>query len=274
MTTWSAGIPVRFAVKMADEEINNAVSIKTPQFSETSAGTWFRVMEAQFAIKNITVSQTKFFHVLAGLPTDISDNVPEEILESQDYDQFKEAVLSFYERTKPELFEKLISSTTMTGRPSTYLRQLQQIGSKTKVGDDLVRHKFIQSLPGTIAPALATQKTLTLTQLGSMADELMPLHNQINHVYNSGHKQSSKQTTTRNEKPFPNSKVNCDINNIPIGLRPYHPNQKPKFCRAHLYYEAKARTCKPWCRYPDKSGCNIQSSSRPSSPHRNASQEN
>lgn len=35
----------------------------------------------------------------------------------------KEEVLVLYERTKPELFEKLISSTPMTGRPFLYLKK-------------------------------------------------------------------------------------------------------------------------------------------------------
>ena len=47
---------------------------------------------------------------------------------------------------------------------SSYLRELQGFANKVAAGDDLVRHKFIQSLPPTIAPVIASQKSLTLAQ--------------------------------------------------------------------------------------------------------------
>ena len=88
------------------------------------------------------------------MTTDVLDNVPDNILDKENFDELKEAVISFYEKTKPELFAKLISKTPMTGRPSACLSKLQQIASKVRVGDDLVRHQFIQNLPSTIAPAI------------------------------------------------------------------------------------------------------------------------
>ena len=48
----------------------------------------------------------------------------------------------------------------MTGRPSSYLCELQQIASKVGAGEELVCHKFLQALPANIRPVLASQKTL------------------------------------------------------------------------------------------------------------------
>lgn len=233
----------------------NSVSIKTPVFSETSPLTWFAILEAQFSIKGITVSQTKFHHALANLTTDAIDTASFAVIESKDYDLLKTTIVAAYQRSKPELFDKLISSTTMTGRPSACLRELRTLATKVNVDDDLIRHKFVQSLPSSIAPAVAAQKRLTLDELGTLADELMPLTSQINKVFEN---KNGKRDYQKPEKKNPQ-------NNIPFAYRPFYKDQRPKICRAHLYFANEARTCKPWCKYPDKTRCSVQPSSRPSS---------
>ena len=54
----------------------------------------------------------------------------------------KNALIQIHERTKPELFARLISKTRMTGRPSNYLQELMSIADKVGVGEDLVKHQF------------------------------------------------------------------------------------------------------------------------------------
>ena len=152
-----------------------AISIKCPAFSEANPNTWFRILEAQFTLKGIKVSSTRFLHALANLPTDVLGNLADEVLDSNTFQTLKEAVISFYTETKAELFEKLISATPVIGRPSSYLRSLQQVASKVGGNEELVRHRYLQSLPPVIVSALASQKSLTLTEIGTVADELSPL---------------------------------------------------------------------------------------------------
>ena len=51
---------------------------------------------------------------------------------------------------------------------------------------------------------------------------------------------------------------------IPNNVKAFHSNQRPRVCRAHIYFGNFARTCKPWCilKSPELS---IQPSSRPAS---------
>ena len=192
-----------------------------------------------------------------------------ECLESEDYDILKTTVIESYEQTKPELFERLSQKTTMTGRPSQYLRELQSLATKAGIGqcEDLIRHKFLDSLPKSISPAIAAQKTLTLSQLGSLADELMPMHKSM--CYLTG--QSTSQTEYSYKKSDnQNSSYQNKSYSLPSGLKPFSQNQKPKICRGHIYFADKSKTCKPWCRYPNKQGCNMEASSRPSSPNRHS----
>ena len=252
------------------------LSIKIPAFMETAATGWFSIIEAQFHLSKITVEETKYYHVLASLPPTIVANLSPTILENKTYTVLKNAVIASFESTKPELFDKLISKTTMSGRPSVYLQELNATANKIGVGEDLIRHKFIQATPSTISPVLAAQKSLTLQQLGTLADELMPYFGS-NNVLNIKSQNDRHQRTNYNE---PSQQENPHLNrptnqaHCPVGLRPYSESQRPKVCRAHLYFAEKARTCKPWCRWPDKKNCNMQPSSRPSSPARQSHSEN
>ena len=151
------------------------VAVKPPAFMETAVQGWFAIMEAQFHLAKISSDTTKFYHVLAALPPTTVSKLDTSVLASNSFAALREAVCSLYERTRSELFDQLISKVQLTGRPSLFVRELQEIGGKVGVGDDLVRHKLLQSLPPAIGAVLAAQRDLTLHQLGKLADELMPL---------------------------------------------------------------------------------------------------
>ena len=147
-----------------------------------------------------------------------------------------------------------MSTTTITGRPSTYLQEMLSIAKRIGIGEEIVIHKFLQAVPATISPVIASQKELSPTQLGKLADELMPLLNNINATaFTAQHR------TQKTEK----SKDNIIL---PTGIKPFFPEQKAKICRAHLFFAEQARTCKPWCRWPKKQSTKILPSSRPPTP--------
>ena len=89
----------------------------------------------------------------------------------------------------------------MTGRPSYLLQKLVPTASKLGVTEDFVRHKFIHALPTSIFPV--TQKSLSLQQLGSLADELMPFINE----------ETSHMVSTPSTLSLHNKHSNNDSNN-------------------------------------------------------------
>ena len=151
----------------------------------------------------------------------------------------------------------------MSGRPSHYLCDRQTIAAKVGVGDDLVRYQFLQALPPSVTPVLATSKTLTLEQLGNRSDKLTPLFS--NQALNVNKSTKPKQSFYQNPK---------QQNYKSIGLSPFSADQHPKICRGHIYFAEKSRTCKPWCRWPNKKGCSMQANSRASSSEPSSKQEN
>ena len=241
-----------------------AVSVKAPEFTEAAPSLFFKLLDAQFHLKNITQTRTKFFHALSSLPSSVLIDIPAVELEKEDYDELRHTIVATYEKTKPELFEKLMSNQVMTGRPSAYLRQLQQIATKVGVNEELVRHKFLANLPPSIAPVVAASPSATLSQLGTLADESMALYNSV--ISNASSSRVSHVQDVTNSR---HTNQNSLAKNM-SGTTPFHPDQRPKICRFHLYYADKARRCKPWCRFPNKRNCQVQPSSRPASPARSS----
>ena len=237
----------------------NAATIKPPAFMETAVPGWFSIIEAQFHLRNITSESTKFYSVIAALPAEVISRMPPTTLnlDTSDYKTLKDGLISSYEKTKPELLDRLMKTTSISGRPSVYLQEMINTASRIGVTDDIIRHKFLQALPSTISPVIASQKGLDLSQLGNLADELLPYFSQ------------SSVMSVPQQKPRYSNVSNAekkDGNTTPIGVRPFNKDQRPKVCRAHIYFADRARTCKPWCKWPHKASCQIQPSSRPPTP--------
>ena len=127
----------------------NTVAIKPPKFLETSVVGWFAILEAQFHLRKITNDTTKFYTVISALPAEVVSRLPSNFIDptKTSYDELKCKVIGIYEKTKPEMFDKLMQSTVMTGRPSIYLQELMSTAEKIGVGEDIAKHKFFKHCP-------------------------------------------------------------------------------------------------------------------------------
>ena len=239
----------------------SAVAVKAPMFTEKAPLAWFKILEAQFHLANITKNETKFYHALASLPPDLVAQLSTDVLNQADYDELRSSVCEHHETSKPELIDRFLASTTMTGRPSHYLAEMRRLASQIGVNEDLIRHKFQHAMPPLIAPILATQRTISLDDLGRLADELIalnPFQDRVSSISPKSHSVQSRFTSVTATSP-PSLQ----------GLQPFSPNQKQKVCRWHIFFGGEAKKCRPWCQWPNKLPCTIldsRTSSRASSP--------
>ena len=233
---------------------SSAVSIKAPEFLPSNPSIWFTIMEAQFNIASISTPSTKFYHAVANLPVDTVSNIEDSIINSADYDKLKAAVVAYHESTKGELFDTFLQTTPMTGKPSHYLLEMRKIAKKVGANDDLVRHRFTQALPSNLAPIIATQKSLTLDGLGTLADELVPLLRE----YNTSEVRS--RSSNHNNGKFSSSSGSNYANRYSkhsLTLTPFSDGQRPKVCRCHIFFGNNAKSCRSWCQWPDKAKCRV-----------------
>lgn len=259
------------------------VSIKAPPFMEGTVDGWFLILEAQFHLQNIRSEETRFFHVISCLPPNVIARLPQSCIQNHEYSQLKEQVTQLYEKTKPELFEELISKRPLVGRPSVRMSELQALAAKVGASDELVRHEFIKSLPSTISTVVAALKDLSLSQAAKLADELVPVSSGVSCMTVPGVAPVAAVTTRScpvadtdasasvaavTTRPYPAAGTDTPTSGSRT-LQPFHRGQRPKICRGHIFYGPQARTCKPWCRWPRKrENLQIQPSSRSASPAR------
>ena len=149
------------------------------------------------------------------------------------------------------------------GKPSAYLQQMRQMAKKVGVGDDMVRHRFTQALPPSISPVVASQTKTALDDLGTLADDLMPLVKEQNvcELRTSGTNNFKTNAYFKNKPYFhANNKNISGDQPRSLTLIPFSENQRPKICRAHIFFGNKAKNCRFWCHWPNKSNCRIVNS--------------
>ena len=70
-------IEVLFPPTSASDAVPMAanVSMKLPVFWPDAAEVWFAQVDAQIAIRNVTVRKTKFYHAVAVLPQEVASQI-------------------------------------------------------------------------------------------------------------------------------------------------------------------------------------------------------
>ena len=88
------------------------VALKLPVFWPKAAEVWFVQADAQFAIKSITVSKTKFYRAVASLPQNVTAQILDLIRASpagDPYEVLKECFTMLYSLNDYQRFEALVS---------------------------------------------------------------------------------------------------------------------------------------------------------------------
>lgn len=279
---------------MADDQGNQppvataAVAIRPPPFSTNKINAYFTILEAQLQNGNIVNRTTKFRHLLSNLPIDVVDKLSEENLTCDDYDELKQALISIYAKPDPQIFNELLTiPSSLTTKPSIFLQQLKTRASQLNLSEDFLKIYFIQTMPVHIRSTLLTNNG-SLDDLAKVADTLIDYNLSSYNCANANasfnpisHVATRPQFAPRHPPPFNADRypqqlpTNNDYlsQSIPAGLRAFHAKQKPRVCRAHIWFGRQARTCKPWCLLNDHTlplTPNSRAPSRSSSPVRSS----
>jgi hypothetical protein len=259
------------------------VTVKPPVFYRSNPQVWFRQMDSQFALANITSEVTKFHHIMGAIPEDVAINLPTDI---STYEGLKSQIISIYQKNKQELLEEALGSISLNGqKPSVCLlrikRKLQECN--LTVDNDVVRHRLLQAMPINTRVSLSAHSQLPLDQFAKLADTIY-LYSQENGFGITAQVSSTPayaeqgdvsavsvmpgnyQPQRRDFRPIVKEDNNQRLDNVSFALRPFNSNQRPKLCRFHLYFAEKANRCKPWCKWPGSKPPCIDPSSRPPTP--------
>ena len=281
------------------------VAVKSIPFYRKSPETWFRQMESQFHLSNVKNSVTKYHHILSLLPEEIASDIPEG---DPDYDKLKEAVLDGLKANRHQLIEQALAAVELGSRRPTQLvndirKRFVEIGLKPD--DNIIKSRLLSALPNNIRAALVGHDSAALDDYTKIADSMIAVaapstdftvgavsstlpsqrehrsdsrefnRDRDRHDFNSGtrnfyrDRQDNDRGKWDNSRDWRQTRFNqCDK----FQPRPFHNGQRSLVCNAHIYYADRARTCRTWCKWPNKpanvlkNGDKTPAQSRPSSP--------
>ena len=154
----------------------NAVSVKLPSFWCSNPRAWFVQADAQFTLRNITVDDTKFWHVVAALDQDTAVRCTaflEDPPAQNRYDALRKHLISTFDLSEDERADRILDIGELGDRrPSELVDAILQLNGKNPQ-HFVLRRVFLRALPTPLRNALATSKAEDLRELGREADKAM-----------------------------------------------------------------------------------------------------
>lgn len=215
------------------------VGLKFPPFFRGNPEAWFRMLDAQFSLRNITSEVTRFNHLICQLPEDVAS-----VLLTADtqpsYTEMKAAVLQMLQKSQQDKINELLDVADLGGdKPSVFIKRLNAKMSQCGLhqNPDMIKATLLRCLPPELRVQLSGFQDQSPEHLASIADSMLAIH------------QSSGARIGAVQKEFPTR-----YQSQSSSVAPFRPGQRPVICRAHLYYGARARTCRRWCQFPRQQG--------------------
>ena len=209
----------------------HAVSLKLPQFLAARPNVWFQQTEAQFALRGITDSTTKYFYLLTALDPVVAERMAgdvEAVPETNKYEYLKGKLMEVYGLTDDQKADKLLDLAGIGDwKPSQLCAYIQSL-SVSK--DALMRRIFLRQLPEDVRVQAAALDERDLPTLARKADVIM----------------AAKCTP---------ASINSSVKPPRRKTPPY--SNRTTLCWYHAKFGDKAQSCRPPCTY---------SSSKQSSP--------
>lgn len=222
------------------------IAVRPPPFDEHSVTRWFVILESQFSLANITVSSTKFTHVLSHLPMQVINKLSDTVISCNNYATLKDGLIQLYARSIPELFDSLIVKNNLCcTKPTLYLQELRQLGERLNVDDEIIKCKFLKSLPDNIRASLIAYDTSSLDEMARTADTILAYNTNNNPVHNINPNDNFSSIYNVNQRLNKYDATNFDFSQtsgpVDHGYRSsrssnsYRQNQAPNYSRNPNY---------------------------------------
>ena len=158
----------------------NTVAIKVTPFFKHAPETCFAHLEAQFDIKKLTTSSTKFYYCISALPSDVSAHLTHMIRDPGDdpYQEIKDRLIHLYNLSNYQKFEALINLPfTSDTPPSVFMSSMLNLYPMKFKPDFVFIGLFLRRLPQSIHDhLLALDLDEDPDRLAKKADQLFQSH--------------------------------------------------------------------------------------------------
>ena len=152
------------------------VSMKLPAFWPDAEEVWFVQADTQFAIRNVLVNKTKFYHMVAVLPQELASqflNLIRNPPAGNPYKVLRECLKTLYMLNDYQRFEALVS-LPLSGdqKPSHLMDKMLALLSDDYKPDFILRGLFLRRPPINVRSHLLHKKVSDPRALALKADEL------------------------------------------------------------------------------------------------------
>ena len=137
-------------------------------------------VEAQFHARGITAQQTKYYHIVGCLSSEIATEIRDLLLHPPDdhpYDALKQKLIERTAASEQRRLQQLFTTEELGDRkPTQLLRRMQQLlGDKPELADSsILKELFMQRMPTNVRMVLAAVSESTpLQELATLADKIM-----------------------------------------------------------------------------------------------------
>ncbi|KAL1256234.1 hypothetical protein QQF64_011779 [Cirrhinus molitorella] len=214
----------------------NAVTLKLPEFWESSASAWFAQTEAQFALREITADATKYYYVVSALSSSTASRVVSLLKNppaTEKYDALKTHLLKTFELSDAERASRLFSLQGLgDSKPSELMDRMLDLLGEHKP-DFLFTQLFLRQLPAHVRAALANTSITDCRALAEEADKFFLASQQ--------HCMAALLPLHDTSAPLDNSTV--------FPATTSRQQQSPGLCFYHAKFGAKAKRCRSPCSF-------------------------
>lgn len=155
----------------------NKVGIKIGPFWKQDPTLWFAQVEAQFALNQITREETRYYHIIASIDSEIlaccSDIVRNPPVNDK-YTTIKNRIITEHSSSEQNRIQQLLGGCELGDRkPSQLLREMRDLARDVITDEKIIKSLWMQQLPETTQAVLkVSEATLQLPQLAEQADKL------------------------------------------------------------------------------------------------------
>ncbi len=226
-------------------DLLNSVSVKVPAFWPDSAEAWFVQVEAQFALKGVTSSTTKFYYCVSSFNQETANQVLDLIKSppsSEPYEALKTRLLKLFALDDYQRYEA-ISNLPLSGdmKPSTLMSNMLALLPVDHKPCFFLRGAFLKRLPADVRAHLLRDDFSDPISLALKADEIYKSRVSSSPVYvvsqeDSVNAVSSSATNRPRRSATPHAGRNQENRSL-----------SPSMCYYHSSWGSKAKKCRAPC---------------------------
>jgi hypothetical protein len=154
--------------------------IKLPPFWPEDPVSWFRLVEGQFALRNMADLITRYYHVLAVLSAD-SVRLVRHVLHGEtgpdSYDQLRASLLASHSLSNYQKMEHMMQLPPLGDRkPSVLLAEMLEFCPAGESSTAVFAFLFLQRLPREIRVLLSEDNPADMRAIADKADRLIAMH--------------------------------------------------------------------------------------------------